>query len=134
MTGRARSSRRSSRSGSGGLSGVDEMVCRCTRKGLTTGEICGALRRGLRREVSKDTISRITDRVLEEMAEWQNRPLDAVYPVGVRRRDPRQDPRRPGRQPARLHGRRRHRGRDERDILGLWAGDGGEGAKYWLQC
>jgi transposase-like protein len=32
-------------------------------------------------EVSKDTISRITDRVLDELAEWQSRPLDTVYPV-----------------------------------------------------
>jgi transposase-like protein len=32
-------------------------------------------------KVSRDTISRITDKVLEDMAEWQNRPLDAVYPV-----------------------------------------------------
>jgi hypothetical protein len=31
--------------------------------------------------VSKDTISRITDKVIEEMAEWCNRPLDSVYPV-----------------------------------------------------
>ena len=31
--------------------------------------------------VSKDTISRITDKVIEEMAEWCNRPLEAVYPV-----------------------------------------------------
>jgi hypothetical protein len=32
-------------------------------------------------EVSNDTISRITDRFLEEMSDWQNRPLDRVYPV-----------------------------------------------------
>ncbi|MFS9605764.1 transposase, partial [Klebsiella pneumoniae] len=31
--------------------------------------------------VSKDTISRITDKVVGEMTEWQNRPLDRVYPV-----------------------------------------------------
>jgi transposase-like protein len=32
-------------------------------------------------EVSPDLISRVTDGVLEELAEWQSRPLDAVYPV-----------------------------------------------------
>ena len=32
-------------------------------------------------DVSKQTISAITDRVLEGLAEWQNRPLDPVYPV-----------------------------------------------------
>jgi transposase-like protein len=81
--------------------------------------------------VSKDTISRITDKVLEEMAEWCARPLDAVYPVifidalVVKIRDG-QVTNRPiyvvvG---VTVNG--------ERDILGLWAGDGGEGAKFWL--
>ena len=32
-------------------------------------------------DVSRDTISRITDRILEELSDWQNRPLDRVYPV-----------------------------------------------------
>ena len=32
-------------------------------------------------EVSRDHISTITDRVLDTMGDWQNRPLDAVYPV-----------------------------------------------------
>ena len=62
--------------------------------------------------------------------EWQNRPLDRGVSGAVHRRHQRQDPRGPGRQPADLRGRRGHRG-GERDILGLWAGDGGEGAKYW---
>jgi transposase-like protein len=70
--------------------------------------------------------------VLEEMTAWQNRPLDSVYPVlfidaiHVKIRD--------GKVANRpvytvvgvtLDG--------ERDILGLWVGDGGEGAKYWHQ-
>jgi hypothetical protein len=38
------------------------------------GEVYGA-------SVSKATISTITDRVLDGMVEWQNRPLDPVYPV-----------------------------------------------------
>jgi transposase-like protein len=32
-------------------------------------------------KVSKETISRITDKVIDEMTEWQNRPLDRIYPV-----------------------------------------------------
>jgi transposase-like protein len=59
------------------LSGVDEIVLSLSAKGLTTGEIaahfddvCGAT-------VSKDTISRITDKVVAEMTEWRNRPLDS---------------------------------------------------------
>jgi putative transposase len=31
--------------------------------------------------VSKETVTRITDRVIESMSDWQNRPLDPVYPV-----------------------------------------------------
>ena len=63
------------------LSGVDEMVISLTAKGLTTGEVAAHMAEVYGAEVSKDTISRITDRVLGEMSEWQNRPLDRVYPV-----------------------------------------------------
>jgi putative transposase len=50
-------------------------------KGLTTGEVQAHLAQIYGTEVSRQTISTITDRVLEGLAEWQNRPLDAVYPV-----------------------------------------------------
>ena len=63
------------------LSGVDEMVISLTAKGLTTGEVSAHLAEVYGADVSRDTISRITDRVLEEMSGWQNRPLDRVYPV-----------------------------------------------------
>jgi transposase-like protein len=48
---------------------------------LTHGEICAHLAEVYGAQVSKQTISTITDRVIEGMSEWQNRPLDAVYPV-----------------------------------------------------
>ncbi|MFJ2296505.1 transposase, partial [Streptomyces sp. NPDC087894] len=63
------------------LSGVDEMVISLAAKGLTTGEVQAHLSEVYGAEVSRQTISTITDKVLEGMAEWQNRPLDAVYPV-----------------------------------------------------
>jgi len=63
------------------LSGVDELVISLAAKGLTTGEIAAHFQDVYGAEVSRDTISRITDRVLEEMAAWQTRPLDPVYPV-----------------------------------------------------
>ena len=63
------------------LAGVDEIVISLAAKGLTTGEIAAHLQDVYGSEVSKDTISRITDAVLEELAAWQNRPLDRVYPV-----------------------------------------------------
>lgn len=63
------------------LVGVDELVISLTAKGLTTGEISAHFQDVYGAEVSRDTISRITDRVLEELAGWQTRPLDRVYPV-----------------------------------------------------
>lgn len=63
------------------LTGVDEMVISLAAKGLTTGEVQAHLAEVYGAEVSRQTISTITDKVLEGMAEWQCRPLDAVYPV-----------------------------------------------------
>jgi putative transposase len=113
------------------LDRIDEIVLSLTARGLTTGEVSAHFADIYGVTVSKDTISRITDLVLEEMAEWCSRPLDRVYPVifidaiVVKIRDG-QVTNRPiyvvvG---VTVNG--------ERDILGLWAGDGGEGAKFWL--
>jgi putative transposase len=60
------------------LTGVDEMVISLSAKGLTHGEICAHLAEVYGAEVSKQTISTITDRVMEGLAEWQSRPLDQV--------------------------------------------------------
>ena len=114
------------------LTGVDEMVISLTAKGLTTGEVAAHMAEVYGAEVSKDTISRITDRVLGEMSEWQNRPLDRVYPVlfidamVVKIRDG-QVTNRP------VYSAVGVTVDGERDILGLWVGNGGEGAKFWLQ-
>ena len=58
------------------LDGIDQIVVSLTARGLTTGEISAHLAEVYGASVSKDTISRITDTVIEEMAEWRNRPLD----------------------------------------------------------
>ena len=63
------------------LGGVDQMVLSLSAKGLTHGEISAHLEEIYEAKVSKETVTRITDGVLETMVEWQNRPLDAVYPV-----------------------------------------------------
>jgi putative transposase len=63
------------------LTGVEDMVLSLSAKGLTTGEISAHLAEVYGAEVSKQTISTITDKVMDGMAEWQNRPLDRVYPV-----------------------------------------------------
>jgi putative transposase len=102
-----------------------------TAKGLTTGEVAAHFADVYGATVSKDTISRITDKVIGEMTEWCNRPLEAVYPVvfidaiHVKIRDG-QVTNRP------IYVAVGVTCAGERDILGLWAGDGGEGAKFWL--
>jgi len=115
------------------LDGVDQIVLSLTARGLTSGEVSAHFAEVYGSSVSKETISRITDKVVEEMTEWQNRPLDRVYPVlfidGIRVKV------RDGTVSNKVFyvvigvtmaG--------ERDILGVWVGqDGaGEGAKYWL--
>lgn len=108
------------------------MVCSLVAKGLTTGEVCAHLAEVYGAQVSKDIISRITDRVLEGMSEWQNRPLDRVYPVifidciVVKIRDG-QVANRP------VYTAIGVTVDGERDVLGLWVGTGAEGAKYWQQ-
>ena len=107
------------------------MVISLVAKGLTTGEISAHLAEVYGTEVSRQTISTITDKVIEGMVEWQNRPLDPVYPVvfidaiHVKIRDG-QVANRP------IYVALAVTCEGRRDILGLWAGDGGEGAKYWL--
>src|SRR5690348_2708151 len=63
------------------LTGVEDMVISLSAKGLTTGEIQAHLAEVYGAQVSRQTISTITDKVLDAMGDWQNRPLDAVYPV-----------------------------------------------------
>jgi putative transposase len=64
-----------------GLNGIDELVLSLTARGLTTGKIAAHFNEVYGAKVSKDTISRITDKVLAEMTEWCQQPLDRVYPV-----------------------------------------------------
>jgi putative transposase len=116
------------------LEGVDGIVLSLSAKGLTTGEISAHLAEVYGASVSKETVSAITDRVLEAMAEWQNRPLDPIYPVifidaiRVKIRDGNVVNR-----PIYLALGVTVDG--ARDILGLWAGEhgDGEGAKFWLR-
>nr|WP_211347006.1 transposase [Saccharothrix australiensis] len=58
------------------LTGVDEMVVPLSAKGLTTGGISAHPAEVHGAEVSRQTISTITDKVVEGMIEWRNRPLD----------------------------------------------------------
>ena len=113
------------------LDGLSGNVISLYAKGLTTGDIQQHLLEIYGTEVSRETISKITDEIVDDMVAWQSRPLDPLYAVllidclviKVR-----------GSQVANrpvyvaigvnLDG--------ERDVLGLWLGPtGGEGAKQW---
>jgi transposase-like protein len=108
------------------------MVLSLSARGLTHGDLSAHLAEVYGASVSKQTISTITDKVIDGMTQWQNRPLDPVYPVifidcvHVKVRDG-QVANRP------VYVALAVTVDGTRDILGLWAGDGGEGAKYWLQ-
>jgi putative transposase len=114
------------------LSDVDAVAISLYAKGLTTGEISAHFAEVYGASVSKDTVSRITDRVIEDMQAWSSRPLQGVYAavfvdaIYVKVRDGQV-----GNQPfyaaigVDLDG--------HRDVLGLWAGHGGgESAKFWM--
>ena len=113
------------------LADVDEIVLSLYAKGLTTGEISAHFAEIYGASVSRETVSRITDKVVAEMQEWASRPLDAVYvaifidAIVVKVRDG-QVANRPvyAAIGVTVDGRK--------DVLGLWAGTGGEGAKFWM--
>lgn len=81
--------------------------------------------------VSRELVSKVTDKVVEELVAWQGRPLDRVYPVVfvdalyVKIRDG-QVANRP------IYVVLGINCEGERDVLGLWVGTGGEGAKHWM--
>jgi len=113
------------------LSGVDEVVLSLYAKGLTTGEISAHFAEIYGASISKETVSRITERVVAEMTEWAARPLDAVYvavfvdAIMVKVRDG-QVANRP------VYAAIGVTVDGGKDVLGLWAGTGGEGAKFWM--
>src|SRR6266581_4932868 len=116
------------------LTGIEDLVISLSAKGLTHGDIAAHLAEVYGAEVSKQTISAITDRVMEGLAEWQNRLLDPVYAVifidaiNVKIREG-QVANRP------IYLALGVTVDGERDVLGLWAGEhgDGEGAKFWLR-
>jgi putative transposase len=114
------------------LAGFDEAVLSLYAKGMTTGDIAHHLADVYGTEVSRDLVSRVTDAVVEQMQQWQSRPLDSVYPVVLidaivlKIRDG-QVANRP------VYVAMGITVDGERDVLGLWVGPvGGEGAKQWM--
>src|SRR6478752_4463194 len=69
------------RKGQTRLDGFNDRIIALYARGLTTRDIRAHLREMYDVDVSPDLISRVTDAVLEELQDWQARPLDRVYPV-----------------------------------------------------
>jgi putative transposase len=112
--------------------GFDDQIVSMYARGMSTREIQGHLRELYSLEVSPDLVSAVTDAVLDEVSEWQNRPLEALYPlifldaIRVKVRD---------------EGTVRNkavyvalgvRPDGTKEVLGLWI-EQTEGAKFWLR-
>jgi putative transposase len=120
------------RKGQTRLDGFNDRIIALYARGMTARDIRAHLREMYDVDVSPDLISRVTDAVLEELAEWQSRPLDRVFPVifidalMVKIRD------------GVVTNRAVYLAigidcEGARQVLGLWAGPAtGEPAKFWL--
>jgi putative transposase len=112
--------------------GFDDRIVSMYARGMSTREIQGHLRELYGIEVSPDLVGAVTDAILDEVAEWQNRPLEALYPLvfldalRVKVRD---------------EGTVRNkavyvalgvRADGTKEVLGLWI-EQTEGAKFWLR-
>lgn len=119
--------------GTARLDGFNDKIISLYARGLTVREVQGHLRELYGTEVSPDLISRVTDAVLDEVKEWQNRPLDSVYPVvfldalRVRIRDGGQVRSKAGYVALGLTVD------GDKEVLGLWI-EQTEGAKFWLKA
>src|SRR5271156_1423525 len=118
------------------FTGFDDKIVSMYARGMSTREIQGHLQEIYQVEVSPTLISNVTEEVMEEVKSWQNRPLDAVYPIVyldalvVKIREA---------------GHVRNKAiyvaigvniEGNKEVLGLWTGpngNGAEGAKFWLQ-
>lgn len=114
------------------IEGFNDLVIGLVARGMTVRDTQAHLQEIYGVEISPELISKITDGVLDELRAWQGRPLDAVYPIlyldaiVVKVRDGHVVVNRPvyialG---VDLEGRKQ--------VLGLWLGQGDEGAKFWL--
>ena len=114
------------------FTGFDNKILSMYARGMTTREIQGHLEEIYGIEVSPQLISNVTEEVQDEVRAWQNRPLDAVYPIVyldalyVKMRD---------------NGHVQNRAvyvaigvnlEGSKEVLGLWT-SANEGAKFWLQ-
>lgn len=114
------------------IAGFDDKIISMYARGMSVREIQGHLREIYQIDVSPELISNVTDEVLDEVKEWQNRPLDSIYAVIFF---------------DCLFIKTRHEGQvknrayylaigytidGQKEVLGLWVEES-EGAKFWLK-
>jgi putative transposase len=63
------------------ITGMDDQILSLYAKGMSTRDIVAAFQEMYGAEISAGLISQVTNAVMEHVVEWQNRPLDAVYPI-----------------------------------------------------
>ena len=118
--------------------GLDDMVISLYAHGMSVRDILHHLKQVYGTELSAETVSRITDAVLEEVKAWQNRPLDPVYAVVfldaimVKVRDNHVVQAKPAYLAAGIDAD------GEKHVLGIWlaktpleTATAGEGARFW---
>lgn len=118
--------------GSRRTGGLDEMIISLYAGGMTVRDIAYHLESTVGTELSHDTISAITDEVLDEMTAWQNRPLEEFYPILYL-------------DAIRIKVRDGHQVKNKaahiaigvtvegiKQVLGIWVAET-EGAKFWAQ-
>lgn len=113
------------------LTSMDDQILTLYAKGLSTREIVQTFKEMYDADVSAALVSKVTDRVLEQITQWQARPLDALYPIVyldcivIKIRDN-----------MRVINKSIYLAlgvnmEGHKDLLGLWMSDN-EGAKFWL--
>lgn len=63
------------------ITGMDDQILALYAKGMSTRDISSAFKEMYGTEVSAGLVSKVTNTVIEQVIEWQSRPLDAVYPI-----------------------------------------------------
>lgn len=113
------------------ITGMDNQILSLYAKGMTTREIAAAFKELYDADVSPALISKVTDAVMEQVTEWQNRPLDAVYPIVYLDcivLKVRQDSRVINKSVFLALGINIE---GQKELLGMWLAEN-EGAKFWL--
>ncbi len=113
------------------ITGMDNQILALYARGMTTREITSAFKEMYDADVSPTLISKVTDAVMEQVVEWQNRPLDAVYPIVYLDcivLKVRQDSRVINKSVFLALGINIE---GQKELLGMWLAEN-EGAKFWL--